>query len=458
MVFFRLPRYGIAGIVVALATLVPVAQAQVSDTYFMAVHGCEDPSVDCHSPMNHQTYLLSSDDGENWTALAGWTSYQGSVPDLIRRGDTLYLYNPNQLVRYHLDTGVLDGPMWVTLHGGTSGGFVDPSLYLDEEGNLVLFYLPGILGSDPAGCPPGSPTCTKYIRSAVETPGTDGIEFDVAGDRLTISVGGGDPPSASDPDIFLAGDTYAVLLARGASTQLWTSDSLHGTYVLSTDLPNGFLWSGGPAVASAFYDHVTGETWLYAHSNLPVEGLVQRAVTTDLTSPVPSSSWSTVLQPSDLGLSTTTGILGSPGLARNITPAGTVTSFGSGCGSSTTPVIDIGDLPPELGQSAFSFMVTDVTPGAAGWILLGSSNIGWGATVLPWSLSGLGYPGCELLVSLDLPMVPVTADATGLVTLNLGIPSASILLGQTFYAQGAFLDASSALEMSGGIAFTLGLQ
>jgi hypothetical protein len=55
-------------------------------------------------------------------------------------------------------------------------------------------------------------------------------------------------------------------------------------------------------------------------------------------------------------------------------------------------------------------------------------------------------------------MLPVTADAAGLVTLNLGIPSASILLGQTFYAQGAFLDACSDWELSGGIAFTLGLQ
>jgi hypothetical protein len=51
----------------------------------------------------------------------------------------------------------------VTLSGSDSDGYVDPSLIKDGN-DTYLFYLPGTIGSDPAGC--SSYPCTKEIHSA----------------------------------------------------------------------------------------------------------------------------------------------------------------------------------------------------------------------------------------------------------------------------------------------------
>ena len=199
------------------------------------------------------------------------SNYQSSVPDVIRRGNTIYVFTPNKVARYQLDTATWLPPVPVVLTDpDATGGFVDPSAYIDDDGRLVLFYLLGIKGSDPAGCG-GALTCIKYIHSATEVAGSVGIAFVVnTGHRLTVPAGGSEPCIASDPDIIRVEDNFIVLLSRGTSTQLWTSKDLHGTYVLSTALPGGFLWQNGPAVASGLYlparsASPTGEFWLYGH-------------------------------------------------------------------------------------------------------------------------------------------------------------------------------------------------
>ena len=54
------------------------------------------------------------------------------------------------------------------------GNFVDPSMISDSNtGELILFYLPGIIGSNPAGC--DNYPCTKYIRSAVTQLSNDSM-------------------------------------------------------------------------------------------------------------------------------------------------------------------------------------------------------------------------------------------------------------------------------------------
>jgi hypothetical protein len=256
---------------------------------------------------------------------------------VIRRGDTVYVFTPNEVARYRLDSGTWLPPVPVALTDpDTTGGFVDPSAWVDEQGRLVLFYLLGIIGSDPAGCG-GAPSCTKYIHSATEVAGSDGTAFVVnPGHRLTVPTGGSDPPTSSDPDILRVGDEFVVLLSRGTSTQVWTCPDLHGTYALSTALPGGYLWQNGPAVASGQSFDATGELWLYGHEFSPGAGttVIRRAVVHGITSQVPPGAWTTAVVPADLGLSNTTE-LGSPGFALNSGGAapGTTDCFGDGSGT-----------------------------------------------------------------------------------------------------------------------------
>jgi len=317
----------VGGALLTLMILTARATAQGhpewDDEYFMTVTICEpNLTTDCSSPINHQVIASGSNDGTNWFVLPYWGMfmYHGSVPDIVRRGNMVYIFTPNEVARYNVETEVWTPPVSVTLTDpATTGGFVDPSVYIDQHGRIVLFYLLGILNQDPAGCSPIGTTCTKYIHSAIEVPGSDGTAFvAVTGDRLTIPTGGSDPPISSDPDIIRVGDEFIVLLSRGNSTQLWTSPSLHGTYTLSPSLPNGYLWQSGPAVASGLYSESTGEYWFFGHeySSIYNTKVIRRAVVSSITSQIPSSTWTTVAAPFHFGLSNATE-LGSPGVCLN---------------------------------------------------------------------------------------------------------------------------------------------
>ncbi|MAF65620.1 MAG: hypothetical protein CMJ84_08185 [Planctomycetes bacterium] len=323
----------------ALACLTAEGAAQtlgVDEPFLMSVTSCGGSG--CNNPQQHQVTVAESSDGVAWHLLDGWggVTYQGSVPDVLRRGQTLYVFTPNEVARYELDSDTWLPPAPVALDDpDTTGGFVDPSATLDEQGRIVLFYLLGIIGSDPAGCN-GAPTCTKYIHSATEVPGSDGTAFVVnPGHRLAVAVGGSNPPIASDPDLLRLSDGFGVLLSRGTSTQLWRASELHGTYALSPSLPGGFLWQNGPAVASGTRFAESGEFWLYAHQFSPSHGtqVVRRAVVATLDQAVPAAAWTTVCSASDLGGGAAVE-LGSPGFALNVPGAvGTPLCFGDGGGT-----------------------------------------------------------------------------------------------------------------------------
>jgi hypothetical protein len=154
----------------------------VTKHYLLAFGACDQAALGsaCNDVRNKTTYLAQSDDGVSWSLVPGWPASNGSVPDVIRRGSTIYFYvhtepgSLNQLIRYHVDTGVLDPPVSVAVTGLGSGGFVDPSLIQDADGSLVLFFLPGILDREPAGCLPTEDPCLKHFQSATEVAGSDG--------------------------------------------------------------------------------------------------------------------------------------------------------------------------------------------------------------------------------------------------------------------------------------------
>jgi uncharacterized repeat protein (TIGR01451 family) len=298
----------------AISTLVAVtcttsAQAQIMPTqpYLMAFHAC-DRQV-CLNPSNHRVYLAESSDGVAWTMVPGWVDFSGSVPDVIQRGRTLYIYVPGRVARYNLDTGVSD-VVFAQVSGLPSGvpsDWVDPSVFIDSDGRLVLFMLYAPFGSgDPAGCG-GAPSCTKHILSATEVPGSNGRQFVVdPGDRATIALSG--TSTASDPDIFFDGTQYVLYISRGPSTSVWTSPTLRGTYTQSMTLPNGLLSNNTGGVPAGYFDPSTMQYWTYAHVGQAGVSVIRRAVHSGLSEQLGEASWTTVMTGPSIGFSSTTSV------------------------------------------------------------------------------------------------------------------------------------------------------
>ena len=259
------------------------AQLVIDGKYLMVFHACDTATANCQDWQNHQVYLAQSDDSFKWSIIGSWEPYFGSVPDAIRRGETLYIYTPGEVVRYHFDTGVLDKPVPVKVIGAE--GFVDPSVLIDDQGRLTLFFLYGRIGGDPAGCMPDQTTCENRFGSATEVEGSDGLEFAVdEGDRATVTISTAGPiRTASDPDIYFDGKEYILYIAYGPSISLWTSSDLRGTYTQSTVLPGGMLTNGTGGVAAGYFDPITQKYWTYAHvSNQNERVIIHVAVHDDL--------------------------------------------------------------------------------------------------------------------------------------------------------------------------------
>jgi hypothetical protein len=311
---------------VALALLAGGAgafPAAVTGHYLLTFHACDRATLGeqaCRDTRNHRIYLTQSNDGASWSLVPGWKPYTGSVPDPIRRGDTIYIYSRDDLTlhsgvvsRYHLDTGVLDPPVAVQVTGlGTPGGFVDPSLILGSDGKLVLFFLPLVAGTNPAGCQPSENPCIKHFQSATEIAGSDGARFTLdSGDRLTMNLTEGGLSTASDPDIFGTGSGYVLYISSGPSTLAFTSTSLRGSYAQVSTLAQN---TGG--IASGYFDVQTQRYWTYAHVSRDGAQVIRRAVHPNLTSQLQESDWSTVLSGASIGLGAGFDVE-SPGFAVN---------------------------------------------------------------------------------------------------------------------------------------------
>jgi hypothetical protein len=321
-------------------TPTPTPTPNLPSPYLLAFHACDTATTstglsagtNCSDPRNHRVYLAQSDDGANWSLVPGWTTHSGSVPDVIRRGDTLYVYTPGQVRRYRFSTNTWEDPVQVTLTDPEANGmFVDPSPFVDNQGRLVLFYLLGAIGQDPAGCAPGETTCVKHFHSATEVADSDGTAFVAeSGDRVQITISPSNPSSASDPDIFYDGSRYVLYISRGANVQVYTSLTLHGSYTLSTNLPDGYLTHGG-GVPAGHFESATARYWTYVHTP---QGVIRRAVHASLDVPLADGDFITVLSGSSIGLGASYRVE-SPGFAVNT--AGTTPSATPGASATPTP-------------------------------------------------------------------------------------------------------------------------
>jgi hypothetical protein len=302
-------------------TITPVptsgTRLEITGKYLMAFHACDTAAAECSDWRNHQVYLAQSDNGAQWSIVSGWIPYPGSVPDVIRRGDTLYIYTPGQLKRYHLDTGTFEGPMQVTVSGAE--GFVDPSVFVDNQGRLTLFFLYGRIGGDPAQCLPPETTCENRFGSATEVEGSDGASFTVdEGNRAMVALStSGSIRTASDPDIFFDGAQYVLYIAYGPSISVWTSPELRGTYTQVAALPGGMLSNSTGGVASGYFDPITQQYWTFAHASGQNQATsIRRAVHVNLSRQLTESDWVVVISGESVGLTQTTNIE-SPGFAVN---------------------------------------------------------------------------------------------------------------------------------------------
>lgn len=282
--------------------------------FWMAFHACDVAVEDCFNPQYHMVYLAQSSDGNRWELVPNWQPIRGSVPDVIRRGNTLYVYTArNEVVRYHLDTQLQDPPQRVTVTG-IERGFVDPSLYLNENGQLVLFFLNSFVpNGDPAACPSDQATCEKVIDSAVEVSSSDGTQFVLdANHRAVVELGTGMFDHASDPDIFFDGTQYILYISHGTQVSVWTAAELQDEYKLLGKLVDG---TGG--VPSGYFDAENRQYWTLTHIGRNKLTVIRRAVHESLEITLQENDWHILVTGESIGLTSTTKVE-SPSLALNV--------------------------------------------------------------------------------------------------------------------------------------------
>lgn len=274
------------------------AASPPSQPLLLAFHSCSAGGAACFDPRNHVVRLAQGSDGASWTLVPGWTPYSGSVPDVFRRGDTIYIYTPSGVVRMNARTGAVTPQASVRLTDGSL--YVDPSVAQLPDGRLVLFYLPGQLGMDPAGCG-GAASCVREIRSAVEVVGSDGTVFTPSPNphvSATLTSG-----TFSDPDVFHNGDSWVLYVSRGPSTEAYVSPDLLGSYVKAGDVT---VNEGGVPAALRLDD---GSVLTLVSAGTSISAGSSPRGTTSL-----NGALRPVLTP---GAVTGAALVGSPGLAAN---------------------------------------------------------------------------------------------------------------------------------------------
>jgi hypothetical protein len=290
--------------------------------YLIAFHACSAFTLDCNDSRNHRVYPAESSDGVTWNLVAGWRPLAGSVRDVIRRGDTVYVYTSPTPARPHLASGTEDAPVCISLR--TANGqpadirLIDVSLILGDQGRLLLFFLRGTLGSDPAMCAPGRATCTKRIGSATEVEGTDAAEFVLDdGDRLSLSIGAGTPiQSVSDPDLLTDGRDMLLLSSHGSWMTVWTSLDLRGTCRQMNVPPMGFLAAGSGGAGADYFDS-SSSFWLCAHGHRQVEVVIRRAELQYPTRQFEEPDWAIILTGESLGLGQGVNVESPPSLSTS---------------------------------------------------------------------------------------------------------------------------------------------
>ena len=298
----------------------PPPAGAITGKFLMVFQACDPSAAGSSCPMSlggTRDYLVQSNDGVSWSLVPNWPAGSPPIggyspvacggpcgpgsPTIIRRGDEFYLYvglvgsSGSALLRYHISTGRWDAPVEVATPAGLT------------------------VGEHPAGQP-----CTRLIGSATEVAGSDGGRFTWNGDNATVPLS---PPASgmscdnvADPAVISAGGQFLLFFSGygGASTAVWSSPSLLGTYqpvstlpadsgCTSVSAPPGELDNGPGGVPSAYFDPAGNQYWLYVTTRNP-SSVVSRAVFSGFASPLTSAAFNPVVTQASMGFSSSTTI------------------------------------------------------------------------------------------------------------------------------------------------------
>jgi len=276
--------------------------------YLMAMFACDGNICMDPTAFNHEVWIMYSDDGQQWKLPEENEPFEGSVPDLVRRGDTLYVYGGRRtLRRYHFDTDTWEDPVDHE-QTGEEIRWNDFSPMIGDDGLIHLFFLASLVeNGDPAECPTSSTEqCTQRFGSAIEVEGSDGALFEIQeGMRLEIPLQPGE--RCSDPDVFqMADGRWAMYITWREGTALFTSDELHGTYEPAAEL------GSPPYIAPPFlglgvghYNPLTEQYWTYINYPEEINGgpevniVIQRAIHDSLDFTLQENDFETVISGGD---------------------------------------------------------------------------------------------------------------------------------------------------------------
>ncbi len=121
---------------------------------------------------------------------------------------------------------------------------------------------------------------------------------------------------------------------------------------------------------------------------------------------------------------------------------GGLTLFGKGCKGSNGKVPVLSAPSPPVGGKPFQVRASSAPAGAAGLLLLGNDTKKFGSLALPFSLAGIGAPGCSLYINI-LTGSAAQVGSNGTATLSLSIPSGTAYRGLLFRLQWIFLDSKA---------------
>jgi len=269
--------------------------------YLMSFHSC---SNNCSDPTNHTVQLAKSDDGIAWLLVEEFTSFDGSVPDLIYYKNYLYVFVPGEAYKYDACFQKL-AKITYTVESDEDDGIVDPSLYIDGD-DLLLYYLPSVSGSDPASC--STSPCTKEIHSMSADDTSLETWTQIGGNRVSVTL---DKGGMSDPDIIvLPNGDFAIYTSSGQNTWVFTNDDLEGIF---TAPEGGDLNVDGRSVITSSVGGVPGaitvgdEVWIYVTSSNNDQETIKRAVSDNGISEISDEDFSIVVDDSiSTGFSTGT--------------------------------------------------------------------------------------------------------------------------------------------------------
>lgn len=279
--------------------------------YLMAFHACDTALKSCSNPTNHTIYLAGSDDGVNFSLVDSFTPRAGSVPDVLFHEGALYIFHTGGSERWvKLDScmnPVATGSLSID---GVADSFVDPST-LSLDGQIIMFYLPGVIGADPAGC--SAYPCSKEIRSASAT-GTDPSSMaSVSGARAAMTLANG---TFSDPDIVPRSDGgYLLYVSSGQSVYVFTGSNVNATFTPpGGGSPYYLVQNAGGVPAGIESDD--GNVWIYVTTNNAGVEIIRRAVSSDGVTPLSSGAFSTVISAGSIPSFTSTTSVSSPSITK----------------------------------------------------------------------------------------------------------------------------------------------